>query len=133
MGPVHLRDMEDEPFILREHCERSREALEVLTVRGIRLRTVLRTGQERRALDLVAAGLGVTIAPASLTTESRVPVARVPIDDLGLARTVGLHLSPSLDEATVKPLLDTVERLAPALPEVAFPSPARPSDGRALS
>lgn len=112
---IHLRDIEDEPFILREHCERSREAWEVLTVRGTRLRIVLRTGQERRALDLVAAGLGVTIAPVSLTAESRAPVARVAIEDLGLTRTVGMHLSPSLDEATARPLLGAVDGLASAL------------------
>lgn len=110
---VRLGDLEDEPFVMREHCERGREAWEVLAARGIRLRVVLRTGQERRALDLVAAGIGVTIAPESLVAESGAAVAMVPIEDLGLTRTVGCQLPASLDEAVARALLAAVEGLGP--------------------
>jgi DNA-binding transcriptional LysR family regulator len=93
-GSVRLADLDGVNFILRAHCERGREAHEILEIRGVRLRLVLRTDQDQRALAAVRAGLGVTIAPRSLVGRD---TAFVPIEDLGLARTVGLHLGPSID------------------------------------
>lgn len=98
---IRLADLDREPFVLRRHCERGREACDILEARGVRLNVVLRTDQDRRAFEAVDARIGVTIAPLSLVGDA----ATVPIEDLGLVRTVGIHLSPGLDEAVAGPLV----------------------------
>lgn len=105
---VRLAELDREPFILRRHCERGREACDILDARGVRLDIVLRTDQDRRAFEAVKARIGVTIAPASLVGDA----VTVPIEDLGLVRTVGVHLPPGLDEAVARPLTDALREAA---------------------
>lgn len=105
---IRLADLDREPFVLRRHCERGREACDILEARGVRLNVVLRTDQDRRALEAVEARIGVTIAPVSLVGDA----VTVPIEDLGLVRTVGIHLGSGLDEAVAGPLVAALREAA---------------------
>lgn len=98
---VEMADLDGEAFILRGHCERSADAHAMLNARGIRPRIVMRTDQEARALDAVRAGLGVTISSAGGAGD----LITRPIEDLGLRRTIGIHLAPDLDGKTGKLLI----------------------------
>lgn len=102
---VRVADLDAEPFILRQHCERGAEANDIFDARGVRLRVVLKTNQDYRALEAVKARLGVTIAPRSLVTD----VIAVPIEDLGLTRTVGIHLATTLETSICDPLVEALK------------------------
>lgn len=102
---IRVTDLDGEPFVLRRHCERGTEANDILDARGVRLRVVLKTDQDQRALEAVAARLGVTIAPRSLVSD----VAAVPIEDLGLTRTVGIHLATSLETEIADLLVEALK------------------------
>lgn len=101
---VAVRDLDGVPFVSRRPCEVidawSRE-LERAGVRP-RVRTVVRN--EEYALDLVAAGLGVSVVP-SQSVSGRPDVATRPLRDLvlervvGLARPRGAPLPAAVDEA----------------------------------
>jgi DNA-binding transcriptional LysR family regulator len=106
-----LAELDGEPFILRTHCERGVEAADILGARGVRLRCVLRTDQDRRALEAVAAGVGVTIVPRSLVLDAT-GVATVAFQDFALARTVGAQLGASLKPALAASLMSTLKELA---------------------
>jgi DNA-binding transcriptional LysR family regulator len=82
-GSISLNEMDGENFVLRTSCEARRATQDILTARGIRTKVVARTAQDDRALNLVAAGIGIALMPA-LFSSAR--VARVPISDLPIAR-----------------------------------------------
>lgn len=54
-----------ETMIVRRQCEALSDTSRYFTRRGIRPFFALRTGNDDRALDMVRAGLGVTVVPAS--------------------------------------------------------------------
>lgn len=105
---VAVRDLDDQAFVMRSHCERSHDAYEILNGRGIRLRVVLRTDQDHRAFEAVRSHLGVTIAPASLASD----VAAVPLEDFGLNRVVGVQLSTRVDAALATDLIEALREAA---------------------
>jgi LysR family transcriptional regulator, hydrogen peroxide-inducible genes activator len=108
---ICLAELDGEAFVLRTHCERGSEAADVLSARGVRLRFVMRTDQDRRALDAVAAGIGVTIAPRSLVLDAT-GIATAALQDLRLARTVGAQLSASVKPDLAATLRSTLTELA---------------------
>lgn len=76
-----------ETMIVRRHCEALPETSRYFTQRGIRPFFALRTTNDDRALDMVRAGLGVTVVPAS----HRHPgVARPALTGFDLTRMLGL-------------------------------------------
>lgn len=76
-----------ETMIVRRHCEALPETSRYFTQRGIRPFFALRTTNDDRALDMVRAGLGVTVVPAS----HRHPgVAGPALTGFDLTRTLGL-------------------------------------------
>ncbi len=88
---IQLADLATEPFIARMQCE-LRPAMEVwMKQQGISLNVRYRTDQDARALSLVSAGLGVTIAPTTLPTEG---VRFLALRDRPLVRTLTLSLPP---------------------------------------
>ncbi|MGY4304487.1 DNA-binding transcriptional LysR family regulator [Bradyrhizobium sp. USDA 4369] len=91
---VKVQQLDSKPFILRSHCERSRDGHDILTARGVRLNVVLKTNQDQRAMEAVKSMNGITIAPLSLITE----LSAVPLDDFGLTRSLGMYLSKSLEQ-----------------------------------
>ena len=76
-----------ETMIARRSCEVLAETSRFFTERGVRPRFALRSANDQRALAMVRAGLGVTVAPRSLGGEG---LAMVPLDQFTLNRRVGL-------------------------------------------
>ncbi|WP_375404430.1 LysR family transcriptional regulator substrate-binding protein [uncultured Sphingomonas sp.] len=60
----------DEVMIVRRHCEALAETSRHFTDRGVRPRFAYRSTNDGRVLDMVAAGLGITIMPASYRHEA---------------------------------------------------------------
>ncbi len=92
---ITLADLQGERFILRTSCETFQETTALLVARGIRPRVVYRTDQEDRALDLVAAGFGVTLIPALYAAPG---VANVRVTDFRTTRTIGIRWLPKAPE-----------------------------------
>ncbi len=59
------RDLANENMVVRTRCEVLSETSRYFTDHNVRPRLVYRTEQDERALQMVAAGLGATVAPAS--------------------------------------------------------------------
>lgn len=90
-GRISWRDVEAEPLILRAACEMPRGSL---WPESLRIKVVARAERDELALKLVAAGLGIVIAPQSLATED--VVARS-VDELDAARSIGIAWRSDLD------------------------------------
>jgi DNA-binding transcriptional LysR family regulator len=79
--------MADDTMIVRRQCEALPETSRYFTQRGIRPFFPLRTTNDDRALEMVAAGLGVTVIPAS---HARAGVVCPTLSGFDLRRTLGL-------------------------------------------
>ena len=88
---IAARDVAGETMIARRSCEVLGETSRFFTERGVRPRFALRSPNDERALAMVRAGLGVTVAPRSL---GRGGIAMVPLAEFGLTRTVGVVFAP---------------------------------------
>lgn len=84
---VALTDLHRQPFVVRQCCEQLGAGQRLLRAAGVRLNVVAKTRQEVSAATLVAAGIGVTLAPRSWSPPG---VQAVEIGDFPLERTVGL-------------------------------------------
>lgn len=62
---VALAELDRKPLVLRQGCERLGSAGRLLEAAGVRFAVVAKTRQEATAAALVAAGIGVTLAPRS--------------------------------------------------------------------
>ncbi|MEN2976164.1 LysR family transcriptional regulator [Tistrella bauzanensis] len=93
-GSIRLSHLDGTAFVLRLHCERGTDVQGLLQARGVRPRAVFGTDQDDRAFAAVRAGLGITMAPLSLTPPG---LSFVPIEDLGLTRRIGVQLAVGLD------------------------------------
>lgn len=88
-GAISLSDIDGENFVLRTSCEARSATQDIMIERGIRTKVTARTAQDDRAFNLVAAGIGVALMPALF---SGVGVARVPISDLPITRTLVVRM-----------------------------------------
>ena len=88
---VAPEDVAGETMIARRSCEVLRETSQFFTARGIRPPFALRSDTDERCLALVAAGAGVTTAPASLATPGVVGLA---LEGYDFVRTLGLVGEP---------------------------------------
>lgn len=79
-----------ETMIVRRQCEGLPEISRYFTGRDVRPSFSLRTLNDDRAMSMVAAGLGVTVAPLSFKRQGIVPVRLAGFE---LTRTVGLVFS----------------------------------------
>ena len=86
-GTVHAAEVAGETMIARRSCEVLGEPSRWFTERGVRPRFALRSGNDDRVMAMVAAGLGVTVAPRSLSREG---VAMVELAGFDRSRTMGL-------------------------------------------
>ena len=84
----------DDQMIVRTRCEVLSETSRYFTDRNVRPRLVFRTETDERALEMVAAGLGVTVMPSSYSHDG---VKRIHLDGFDFRRKVGLKCSPHLD------------------------------------
>jgi DNA-binding transcriptional LysR family regulator len=85
-----------ETMIVRRQCEGLPEISRYFTRRDVRPSFSLRTLNDDRAMSMVAAGLGITVAPESF---KRPGVAAVKLVGLDLVREVGLVLSDRVRDA----------------------------------
>lgn len=84
---ITAEELVDEPMIVRRHCELLGETSRHFTARGVRPFFPARTTSDDRAYALVAAGLGVTVAPESFGGEG---VVMRPLAEFDHARELGL-------------------------------------------
>jgi DNA-binding transcriptional LysR family regulator len=82
-------------MIARRQCEGLAYTSRFFTDRGVRPRFSLRSNHDERAMAMVRAGLGVTVAPRSFGGEG---IAIVSIDEFGLRRNIGLVYSTEWDK-----------------------------------
>jgi DNA-binding transcriptional LysR family regulator len=97
---VSVSDLEGERLILRGSCEMRRGKL---WPESLRMRVVARAERDDVALKLVAEGLGIAIAPASLATDQ---VVALKPKDFGATRSIGLKWRPDLGDAALAPCLE---------------------------
>jgi DNA-binding transcriptional LysR family regulator len=84
---IHVTELADEPTIVRTRCEVLSETSRFFTNHNVRPRLVYRTEQDERALQMVGAGLGVTVMPDHYQAAS---VARVELAGFDQRRRVAL-------------------------------------------
>lgn len=91
---ISLQDLQGEPFIARMQCE-MRPTMEAwMKAHGVELQVRYRTDQDGRALAMVAAGLGVTIA--SMGEEARKGVTFLPFRGEKWKRNLFVHIPQPL-------------------------------------
>ena len=103
-------ELADEVMIVRRHCEALADTSRHFTERGIRPPFALRSTNDERVLQMVAAGLGLTVMPCSY----RFPgVARPMLAGFTVTRTIGYLQRPDSAPAqeALAPLLALVEPL----------------------
>jgi len=66
---LHMASLANEHMIVRSRCEMLSETSRQFTDHNIRPRLVFRTGNDARAVSMVAAGLGCTLVPAGWLDE----------------------------------------------------------------
>lgn len=85
---IESSDLSGEAYISRSACEMSEATNALLKERRIRFRVTYRTDQDDRALSLVAAGVGVTMAPELFRAPG---VKQIEISDCPVQRTMGIQ------------------------------------------
>lgn len=86
---VEVEELADEVMIARRSCELLGETSDYFTSRGVRPQFSFKSHNDERAMALVAAGLGVTVAPASLVTNG---VVAVPLVDFDAKRQIAIAM-----------------------------------------
>lgn len=107
---LSAEDVMHEPMIVRQRCEVLSETSRHFTDRNVRPRFTFRSPNDERVLELVGAGLGMTVMPDSYTHPN---VARVPMTGFNYRRCIVLQRSPAAtglsDADHVQPLVDAVD------------------------
>jgi DNA-binding transcriptional LysR family regulator len=103
--PISWQDLEGEHLILRGACEMPRGSL---WPESLRLRVVARAERDELALGLVAAGLGIAVAPGSLATED--VVARS-VHELETVRSIGAVWRSDLDAGILTAALEALSAI----------------------
>ena len=110
-GEVAPEDLAAEVMIARRSCEVLDQTSRFFTRHQVRPRFSLRSESDERCLQMVAAGLGITTAPASLQAEGTVPLAVTGYD---FRRRHGLRLGP-VDARVAERLKSAAAAFAAAL------------------
>lgn len=109
-GEVGPEELATETMIARRSCELLDATSRFFTRHRVRPRFALRSDSDDRCLRMVAAGVGITTAPASLAIDGIVPLKVSGYDfrrELGLLIDAAWHAQP-----------DMKERIARALPAI---------------
>ena len=80
-------ELANDNMVVRSRCEVLSETSRYFTDRNVRPRLVYRTDNDERALEIIRAGLGITVMPESYRWDG---VARVPLDGFGFRRSIAL-------------------------------------------
>lgn len=93
-----LSDLEEQPFILRAHCEATEALRQALIRQGVTIapRAHLRTIEY--SLALVAAGVGLALVPDWLETRRRLDMVLRPLVDFQADIQIGVAYSKELNE-----------------------------------
>jgi len=110
---VQLRQIDGVPFISRTFCDALDSWNFAIQKQGIKINTKATFSTEEYALDLVAAGLGISLVPSHSTT-LRTDIVSREISDVHLERIVGLaykvdHPLPSQLLTTIDKFKDRIE------------------------
>lgn len=103
---VEIHDLQNEAFIVRTGTDRFQDGANALLARGIKIQVVYQTDQFDRALELVAAGVGLSLVPARFETPS---VKLVPVSDLTIVRHYGLLWSSEREIAGLEEFISFAE------------------------
>ena len=98
---LSIKDLTDEPFVLRSSCELTHGQLRRA---GFSPRVVARAERDDLALRLIAQGTGLAIAPASMVDEK---VDILPVSGLKLNRAIGLRWRADLPKSAVGDLIES--------------------------
>ena len=98
----------NETMIVRRHCEALSETSRFFTERGVRPHFALRSTNDERVLDMVAAGLGLTVMPDCYRREG---VARPRLPGFEAKRTIGWAAVPDMEHllGAPSPLMQAIE------------------------
>jgi DNA-binding transcriptional LysR family regulator len=99
---VRLDQLHGQPFIVQTSCETYVETTKLLSMHGIKTRSVYRTDQDDRVLALVEAGMGLALMPSQPFNDR---VRKVDIVDFNFERTIGLRWSPKRADGELSELL----------------------------
>lgn len=107
---VAAEELADEVMIVRRHCEALADTSRHFTQRGVRPPFALRATNDERVLQMVAAGLGLTVMPCSYRWPG---VARPALAGFTARRTIGYLRQPGGGPAqdALAPLLARLEPL----------------------
>lgn len=110
-GEVAPEELAAEVMIARRSCEILDQTSRFFTRHQVRPRFSLRSESDERCLQMVAAGLGITTAPASLQAEGTMPLAVTGYD---FRRQLGLRLG-AVDQHNAERLKSAAAAFAAAL------------------
>lgn len=106
---IDADELAQEAMIVRRHCEALSRTSRFFTERGVRPRFALRSTNDERVLQMVAAGLGVTVMPQSYAA---LGVARPCLTGFEETRTLGWAATQSAEAMLRTPpvLIDHIEK-----------------------
>ncbi|KKW90679.1 MULTISPECIES: LysR family transcriptional regulator [Sphingobium] len=85
-GEIGADRLANEVMIVRRHCEALSDTSRFFTERGVRPHFALRSTNDERVLQMVGAGLGITVMPQSYRAQD---VVRPRLSGFDLTRTLG--------------------------------------------
>jgi DNA-binding transcriptional LysR family regulator len=91
---IRAEALNNDVMIVRRHCEALSETSRHFTERGVRPHFAYRATNDERVMQLVAAGLGLTVMLDSYRAAN---VARPRLEGFTLRRTIGLVYEPSAE------------------------------------
>ena len=108
---VNAADLANQPMIARRSCELLIRTSQFFTERGVRPPFSFKSHNDERAIAMVAAGIGATVAPATFRRDG---IAMLDMQDFEFARTVAFMLPAerSLAKETEEALLDAAQNAA---------------------
>jgi DNA-binding transcriptional LysR family regulator len=114
---VSLRDLADEPWIVRAHRPPYQQAFEQMCrIAGFEPRVAFRTDNYQSIQGLVAAGIGLGLAPRLSLTPRRPDVVGVPVAAPAFSRRIAALAVPGANRpSTVDDLLDVLCTVADTL------------------
>ncbi len=105
---ITAEELADETMLVRRHCEALSETSRHFTERGVRPFLAFRGTNDEQVLNLVHAGLGVTVMPAAY---SMAGVSRPALTGFHVTRQIGLLYAEHTEEAlrATSPILQAIK------------------------
>ena len=117
---VAAEELAGEVMIVRRHCEALSVTSRYFVDRGVRPHFAFRATNDERVMQMVAAGLGVTVMPMAYSWPGMV---RAALADFGARRTIGLLFS-----ARAQGLSQAMPTILTALEAIVAEKPHSPKD-----